>query len=123
MVIKLQIFLIICSLIFGGIIVSMLRKEMLDLKYSFSWLLLGISLVIIAVKPGIVIFLAHIIGIIEPVNAVFLISILLMLVITFSLSIAISRQARRMKKLVQELAFLERKIKKIEENEVENIAL
>ncbi len=117
MIPKLQIFLIISSLLFTGIIVNMLRKEMIDLKYSFTWILSGICIIILAVKPEIAFSIAGLIGIIEPVNAIFLISIFFTIIITFSLTVALSRQSVRMRKLAQEVALLENALKEKEKPE------
>lgn len=118
---RLQIFLVLGCLSFLIIIINMLRKEKIDLKYSLVWLLSGISLILFSIWPMIIIDFAKFIGIIEPVNAVFLLVIFFLLLIIFSLTVALSNQSIRVRKIAQELALIEDKFssKKVTEDSVD----
>lgn len=115
MSVKLQLFLMITSLTFTGIILNMLRKEKLDIKYSLTWLFAGVSLIILALQPNIVFDIAHFVGIQIPSNGIFLFGIFFVLLITFSLTVALSRQSVRMRKMAQEMALLENLVRSKEE--------
>lgn len=103
---RLQLFLIVISLVFLIYIFSLVRKEKLELKYTLAWCLMGFVLVIIAVQPQIVEIIAEILGIGLPVNVVFLLGIFCILIILLTLTVAISRTSIRTKRLIQELAIL-----------------
>ena len=111
--VKLQLFLVVTSMGFTGIIFAMLRKELLELKYTLLWIFAGISMVIISLFPEVFFVLTKLIGIIEPVNGLFFMGIFFSLLITFSLTIALSRQSERARKLAQEIALLEKKVREL----------
>lgn len=108
---KLQIFLVICSFLFTGIIFTMLKKEIIDLKYSMIWVFSCLVFILISLKPNIVNKIAILIGIVEPVNALFLLGIFFLLLIILSLTIVVSRLSNRIRKLAQKIALLEEQIK------------
>ncbi len=110
---RLQVFLIIASLIFAGYIFFLVRKQDLELKYTLAWCLMGAVLVLIALKPVIVMKLSDILGIGLPVNAVFLMGIFCILVILLTLTVAISRASVRTKRLAQEIAILKLEIEQM----------
>ena len=56
---KLQLFLIILSLVFMVYIFALVRKENLELKYTLSWCFMGLVLFIIALQPRLVMIIAN----------------------------------------------------------------
>jgi len=111
MALKLQILLILGSLLFMFITVILLRKEVIELKYSLTWIFSSVCLIIIAAQPEVVRRLSYFAGIIEPVNAVFLAAIFFLLLIVLNLTVAVSKHTNAIKKLVQHNALLEDMIK------------
>ena len=107
-------FLITFSALFFLLIVSMVRKKHLELKYTLTWLIAGFTFVIIAIFDSIVRDIAKILNVIEPVNALFLIVIFFILVILFTLTITVSKASERVRTLAQELALLKQKYEKKE---------
>lgn len=112
--IRLKIFLILSTIIILYVIIRLIIKESLQLKYSLVWIIIGFGLITIAIFPKMMVVLAKVIGIIEPVNALFFIGLIFELMIIFSLTIALSRNSNRVKILVEEVALLENKIRKLE---------
>lgn len=112
---RLQIIMITASLLFLFYIITMLRNKKIELKYSLAWLLAGTSLLITAVFPGVLKFLSGLLNIIEPVNTLFLFIIFFMLLIIFTLTIAISRNANRVKTLTQEIGILKLELERLRE--------
>lgn len=108
---SLQIYLIIASVLFFLFIVNMVRTKKLELKYAMTWLLTSTSFVFISVFPKSMFFVARLLHIETPVNALFLIVIFLLLLLVFALTVAVSRQAIRIKTLVQEIGLLKEEIK------------
>ena len=111
---KLQIFLIVISISFMVYIFALVRREELELKYTLAWCLLGVTLVIIAIKPDLVLLLTKALGMQLPVNTVFLTGIFCIMVIILTLTVAISRTSVRTKRLIQELALLKGGLSRIE---------
>ena len=102
----LRIILIIGSVLFFAFIVNMVRTKKLELKYALIWLLTSFSFVVMSVFPQTVFFVAEILAVEVPANALFLCIIFLLLLMVFALTVAVSRQAGRIKKLIQELGLL-----------------
>ena len=106
MILKLQIFIILISLGLCGLFFEMLKKEIIQLKYSLLWLMTSVFLIFISLFPETVRYLSDLIGIMEPTNTVFLFSIFFLVLIVFSLSLALSKQSQRITRLSQEIALL-----------------
>ncbi len=110
---RLQIIMIIASLLFLCYIVLMLHSKKIELKYTLAWLLAGVSLLAAAVFPGILTFISHLLNIVEPVNTLFLSIIFFMLLILFTLTIALSRNANRVKTLTQEIGMIKTELERL----------
>jgi len=106
----LRIVLIIGSVLFFAFIVNMVRTKKLELKYALIWLLTSFSFVVMSVFPQTVFFVAEILAVEVPANALFLCIIFLLLLMVFALTVAVSRQAGRIKRLVQEMGMLKSEI-------------
>jgi len=102
----LRIVLITGSALFFVFIINMVRIKKLELKYALIWLLTSFGFVVISIFPQPVFFLAGILKVEVPSNALFLCIISLLLLMVFALTIAVSRHACRIKKLIQELGLL-----------------
>lgn len=109
---SLNVILIIGSVCFFIFIVDMVRTKKLELKYALTWLLTGFSFIVMAVFPQTLYFVAGILHIELPVNALFLCVIFLLLLIVFALTVAVSHQSNRIKKLIQEIGLLKEEIEK-----------
>lgn len=103
---KLQLFVILISLLVMGYIVYLIRRELIELRYSSMWLVVGALLIVIAVQPYLVAWIARLVGIGLPVNALFLVASLFLLVMMLVLTIAISKLSLRQTRLTQEIALL-----------------
>lgn len=106
----LRIVLITGSILFFIFIINMVRTKKLELKYALIWLLTSLSFVVMSVFPQTVFFVAKTLAIEVPANALFLCIIFLLLLMVFALTVAVSRQAGRTKKLIQELSLLKAEV-------------
>ena len=104
---RLQIMLIIGSLLFMLFTLYMLRKEKLELRYSLLWFVTAVAAIAVAIKPEILILLSQMIGVEMPSNLVFAMAIFFLLIIEFSLSLALSRLGARQRELTQQVGLLE----------------
>lgn len=99
-------------------IIYMIKKEKLELKYSLSWIVAAVAIFIMAMFPNSIQYIANTLDIISPVNALFFIGICFILMILFSLTIAMSRNSRKLKDMVQKIALLEYELnRKLEDGE------
>ena len=113
---ELKLWLIFGLACFLAIILNLMRRGNLSLRYALTWLISSIIMTLAVFLPELPALLASRFGIIEPVNAVFLLQGLLVMLILLSLTAAVSRLSARNKKLTQQLALLEHRVREIEKN-------
>lgn len=109
MSILLRVFLIIISLTFFVYISLMVRRNKLLLKYSLLWLVLSILGILLALVPEAAIWVSEQLGFASPANFVYVVIIVVLLVICFTYSMALSQEAAMAKELVQEVSLLKAK--------------
>ena len=114
MSINLQIFLVICIIIFLAIVMRFLTKKRLNLKYTLTWLFSGIFMLVIAIFPEIISRIGRVIGVDYPVNTVFLFAGMFSLLIIFTLTMIVSHMNNRIYRMVQTQALLEKRIRDLE---------
>ena len=90
MEIGLRISLLLAIFVYFIIIFNLLRKKKLNLKYTLVWLLSALVMLVIVIFPQLLYSLAQFVGVINPVNAVFLVVSAFMLVIILSLTAIVS---------------------------------
>lgn len=111
----LQIFLIICLLFFIALVLRFLSKKQLNLKYTLAWLFADVSMLIVTIFPQIIDFIGRIIGIVAPVNTIFLFSGMFMILILLTLTFIVSHLNNRIYKMAQSVALLEKRVRDFEQ--------
>ncbi len=96
------------------VIVYLLKQNSLMLKYTLLWLLFGIIMLFMVIFPRSLIFISNLIGIYEPMNALFATCFFCLILIIMSLTSIVSRLRERNKKLAQNVALLEERVRSIE---------
>lgn len=112
MSLKIQIIVAVIILLALVGIANMVRRELLDLKFALSWLVVGIIVLVLDIFPGIMSVLVHLLGIELPVNMMFFFGFCFTLFLVFVLTVKVSRQSEQLKHLTQEVALLEEKTMK-----------
>lgn len=118
--IKTQIFVVTVVLLAMLMLVNMIRKKRLELKYSLLWFVLGIGILILGCFPSITAWLARVFGIGQPINLLFFAGFCFSLMIIFSLTAAISKMSIQVKRLIQELGLLKKELEDIKKGNGEN---
>lgn len=113
---SLRIFLFVVILIYFFIIINLLRKKSLNLRYSLIWLASGFVLMVLIVFPKLIYVFSEFVGIATPVNTVFVVEGIFILLILLSLTTIVSHFNERNRKLVQTVALLEKRIRELEKN-------
>jgi len=109
MPLRLKIFVVLLGLvIFLGIIELVRRRKMRE-EYSFIWLTAGFVFVLIAVESDVLNYLSEIVGIILPVNMLFFLALIFVMLLCLYFSLRISALTTQMKNLAQQLALLQSK--------------
>lgn len=110
---RLQIIMIAASLLFMGFVIVMIRNRKIELKYTLAWMLAGVSFLVLSLFPGLLVFISSLLNIVEPVNTLFLSIIFFMLLIIFTLTVALSRNANRVKTLTQEIGIIKMELERL----------
>ena len=101
---SLRVMLIAASVVTLILITSKIRKAKLRLMDGFIWLMISTVFLIISFFPHIIYWLCRVLGIISPVNLVFLVVIFFLLMICFYSALRISALEARVAGLAQEVA-------------------
>lgn len=110
MTVKLQIIVGICLFLALTVIVYMIKKRSLDLKYALSWLLALVFVLVLDLFPVLLTKLSMTLGVWAPVNMIFFLGFCFSLLIIFTLTVMLSRMAERVRKLAQAVAMNEEKL-------------
>ena len=108
--IRIQIIVAVVVVFALCIIINMVRRKRLELRYALIWLLMGMGILILNGFPSLIAKLAESAGVVDPVNMLFFVGFCFSLAIIFVLTVAISRIAIRMKQLAQTIALFENRI-------------
>ena len=110
-----QAIMVVGALFYLGVVFYLLKKQKLAVQYAIIWLISGFVLLIFAIFPYVVLVLGDIFHVLNPVNFIFLVILAFVLLILLSLSAVISGFALRIKRLTQNAALLERRIRELEQ--------
>lgn len=114
MSLKIQIIVAVVIVLALFWIANMVRKEALDIKFALSWLTVGSAVLVLDLFPGIMDYLVHLLGIELPVNMMFFFGFCFTLLLLFILTVKVSKQEEHIKRLTQEMALLEERVRKAE---------
>lgn len=112
MSISLRVILVVASVLTCVYISRKLKKSQVQIIDTVFWIGLSAVFVLLATFSQIASCLAKLLGIMAPVNFVFLTIIFLLLIRCFLLSIRVSQLDDKLRNLVEELAIREKENKK-----------
>ena len=110
----LRIVLIIALLFYFVILLIFLKNKTLELRYTLLWMFAGLILALLVIWPDVLRGFVKVIGIQDNMNGLFIMSFAFVIMIMMSLTSIVSRQANKIKLLVQELAIMEKRIRELE---------
>lgn len=102
--IRIQVIVAVFIILALSIIVNMIRKKSLELRYALAWIGVGVGALALDIFPGLMEVISKMLGIASPINMLFFFGFCFSLIIIFVLTIAVSRMSIRIKELAQELA-------------------
>lgn len=116
---KARYFFIVLGLVLMIYIFNAVRKRKLTIDLSIFWTIGAIAIFIIGCFPNIIIWAANLVGIAYPPSLLFLLSIVFLLLLELNNCLTISELKEKNKELIQYLAIVEERVRKLEENEKE----
>jgi len=100
---------------FSLLVLLLLRRNRLNLRYTLAWLFSCLAMFGILLFPEIARTIARSIGIVEVVNAIFLLQGLLVMLILLSLTAVVSHLNEKSTVLTQKIALLEERLRRLEQ--------
>ncbi len=104
MSVVLRIFLLLASLVSFFYITRKLKKCEVQVPETVFWIVLSVVFIVFSIFPQAADVGASVMGVVTPVNFIFLIIIALLLLRVFLLTIRVSKLEYKVNSLVQELA-------------------
>ncbi len=100
----------IAALITFIFVIDLLRRGVLREKYAVLWLFFSGAALLLAIFPAILVWLTGVLGVAEPVNLLFFVTIVLLVLVSVQLSYELSRHEARIRRLAEEVALLQEEI-------------
>lgn len=111
MSIRTQIIIIVAVVLAVWVLLKMVKKRTISLKYALPWIALAIGIILFTGFSSCTESISRLLGVALPVNMIFFMGFCFSLLIIFTLSLAVSRLSKRIKQLAQNQALLERELK------------
>lgn len=108
MAIGLRFILICVSCISLIYILYRISVSKLQIEYAVFWIICSLGLIVISVRPEIVYFIAQRLGMISPINVVFIVMIGLLLLKVFMMTLELSALESKVRELVEKIAINEK---------------
>lgn len=104
MSLPLRIILIVISLLFVSLVFYTVNRKHMQLSDSLVWLLVSFLMIVLAFFPRIGIWLSRLVGIETPVNFIYLVGIVVLLVLVFHLTVQHSKVKQQVIAIIQEIS-------------------
>lgn len=108
MSLKLRIVLLLFSVILTAIILILISKRKLPIKYSLVWISAALLICLIATVPALLEIVSKLFGFLTISNLVIGVLITLLLLITLALTCIVSHQKNQITSLIQEVSMLKK---------------
>ncbi len=106
MPIKLIIISFTLLIVLAVVVLLMLKKDQISIKYSILWFFIIGLLLLFTVIPGFLSFITKIVGIKTGSNLIFAFLFAMTIFMLLSLTVIVSKQGKRIRKLIQEISIL-----------------
>ena len=110
MTVQLRIILFFLISLTFALFVDQIKQKKLKLQYTLTWMILLLFVLFVTAFPGVLGFVANLMGIALPINMIFFFGFIFTLMIIYRLTMAVSKQSEEIKFLTQKVALLEKKI-------------
>lgn len=97
---------LVLSLVTVASIVFLMRSRRIREKYAAAWILLAVAVVVLGAFPDVLGHLAGLLGVQTPVNLLFLVSGVILLIVSVQFSVEISQLEEETRTLAEEIALL-----------------
>lgn len=106
------LFALALCVILVGFLFLLLRSRRIKEKYAGLWILVALGVAVLGAIPAIPVWLARAVGVELPVNLVFALALLVLLIVCVQLSVGVSSLDERVRTLTEEIALLRLSVQK-----------
>jgi hypothetical protein len=117
MAVEIRIFLLIAVVLYFMEIIHLLKKKRLNLKYTLLWLAVGVLMILFIIFPEIISAFSNLLHFQSSMNALYILLIGFLVIICVALTSIVSNQNGHIKRLTQNAALLEERIRRLERRE------
>jgi len=110
MTLEIQIVVIVITILAALLTFFLIRKGKLGLKISMPWLIVFLFILIFAIFPKLMDGLAFLLGIYDPLNMIFFLAIIFLMLIIYSLTMTVFANNKKTRDIIQKLGCLEEKL-------------
>ena len=96
-------------------IADLLRRGVLKEKYAVLWLLFAGAALFFAIFPSVLERISSWLGVAQPVNLLFFVTIVLLVLVSVQLSYELSRHEARIRRLAEEVALLQVEVRRMDD--------
>ena len=107
---RLQIVIIVATVIALLYLIRQIFRKKLDIKYGIIWLGMSIIIMLFAVWPNLLGKLSDLMGIASPVNMLFFVGLILLIMAIYVLSRSVGMLMDKVRRMSQEIAILNKKL-------------
>lgn len=115
MTIGVQIFALVVALASLALVFFMLRRKSFRERHAVWYLVAALGAVFVAIFPGVMEWAAELIGVAEPLNLVFFVSLMIMFLIAVQLSSELTSVEARIRRLAEETAMHDLQVRELEQ--------
>lgn len=101
-----NIFFLLLSLLIFVMVFAQVRNQKMKEKYAALWLLVSATIIVLALFPHLLGYLAQLTGVVMPVNLLFMLAIMMLIGICLHLTLDLSRLREDTRTLAEEVAML-----------------
>lgn len=104
----------VAAVVVFAFILWLLRRGVLKEKYAVLWLFVSVVAAVLAIVPGAARWVATAVGVEIPANLLFFVTIVLLVLVSVQLSYELSRQDAKIRRLAEESALIEERLRRLE---------
>jgi hypothetical protein len=111
-----QIVAVVVSAALLGLVIELVRRGKLTEEYSFIWIVCAVALLVLSLWRRILDVTARWLGVYYPPAVLLLVLLFFVFVASLYFSVVITGQRRQIERLVEDMALLDRRLRKAEES-------
>ena len=111
---SLRIVLLVCIILYYVVIFELLKKDLLNMKYTLLWMVSGAIMLLFVLFPQALEFIVHMLGIVELTNGLFAVVLFFLIMLLMTITSIVSTLNKKIRRLTQNCALYEKRIRELE---------